>query len=73
MYRGPTSGSTKVLAHHQDQGDDKVDYGRQELSSKKGVLGVQKKFITSVWLFLAILAIKMADFLKLEHFLRPFL
>ena len=33
MYRGPTSGPTKVLAHHQDQGDDKVDYGRQELSS----------------------------------------
>ena len=37
---------------------------------KKGGLGVQKKFITSFWHFLAI---KMADFLKLEIFLRPFL
>ena len=43
------------------------------LYTKKGVLGVQQKFITSFWQFLAILAIKMADFLKLERFLRPFL
>ena len=31
---------------------------------KKGILGVQKNFITSFWHFLAILAIKMADFLS---------
>ena len=36
-------------------------------------MGVQKDFITSFWHFLAILAIQMADFLKLEVFLRPFL
>ena len=34
--------------------------------TKKGVLGVQKNFITSFCHFLAILTIKMADFLKLE-------
>ena len=36
-----------------------------------GVLGVQINLITSFWQFLAILAIKMAAFLKLELFLRP--
>ena len=40
---------------------------------KKGGFGGPKNFITSFWHFLAILAIKMADFLKLEVFLRPFL
>ena len=40
---------------------------------KKGGFGVEKKIITSFWHFLAILAIKMAEFLKLELFLRPFL
>ena len=39
---------------------------------KKGVLGVQK-MSSQVSHLLAILAIKMADFLKLELFLRPFL
>ena len=34
------------------------------LYTTNGVLGVQKNFITSFWHFLAILAIKMADFLK---------
>ena len=38
---------------------------------KKGVLGVQTNFITCFYNFLAILTIKMADFLKLELFLRP--
>ena len=32
------------------------------LYTKKGVLGVQKNFITSFWQFLAILAIRMAAF-----------
>ena len=40
---------------------------------KNGVLQVQNFVVTSLWKFLAILAIKMAEFLKLEHFLRPFL
>ena len=35
------------------------------LYTKKGVLGVQKNFITSFWQFVAILAIKISDFLKL--------
>ena len=37
------------------------------------VLGVQHFVITSLWQFWAILAIKMAELFKLEHFLRPFL
>ena len=37
-----------------------------------GVLGVNIIFVASFWqFFFAILAIKMAYFLKLEHFLRP--
>ena len=43
------------------------------LYKKNGVLGVNIFAVTSVWRFLAILAIKMAEFLKVEHFLRPFL
>ena len=39
---------------------------------KKGVLGVTNFVVTSLQQLLAILAIKVAEFLKLEHFLRPF-
>ena len=41
--------------------------------TKKGFLRVQNFVIMSLWQFLAILAIKIAEFFKLEHFLRPFL
>ena len=41
--------------------------------TKKGFLRVQNFVILSLWQFLAILAIKIAEFFKLEHFLRPFL
>ena len=43
------------------------------LYTKKGVLGVQNIFNMSFWHFLDILAIQMADFLKLELFLIPYL
>ena len=48
-----------------------MNVGPYILYTKKGFLGVQTNFITSFWHFLAFLTIKMADFLKLEHFLRP--
>ena len=38
------------------------------LYTTKGVLGVQTFTITSLQQFWAILAIKMAEFFKLEHF-----
>ena len=37
------------------------------------VLGVHNFVVMSFWQFLAILAIKMAEFLNLEHILRQFL
>ena len=40
---------------------------------KRGFWGSNIFFVTSLQQFLAILAIKMAEFLKLEHFLRSFL
>ena len=43
------------------------------LYTKKGVLGVQQISSHVSGIFLAILAIKMADFFKLKLFLRPFL
>ena len=42
-------------------------------TKKRGVFGGPKIFIMSFWHFLSNLALKMADFLKLELFLRPFL
>ena len=40
---------------------------------KMGGFGVQNVIFTHLRQFLDILAIKMAEFFKLEHFLRPFL
>ena len=42
-------------------------------AKKKGGFGVQNFDVMSLHWFLVILALKMAEFFKLEHFLRPFI